>query len=73
MIMLNHNIWHVEHVKTIIMTKMTRHIYMYISLIMKFRKPKTKLFKFQEQYRNWFLFTEARKFLVLTLLKTSFL
>ena len=47
--MLNHNIWHVEYVKTIIMTKMTRHIYMYISLIMKFRKPKTKLLKFQEQ------------------------
>ena len=46
MIMLKHNTSHEEHIKVIIMT---RQIYMYISLVRKFRKVQIKLPKFQEQ------------------------
>lgn len=47
MMVLKHDVWHLEHIKII---KMTRLIYMKMSIITKFEKFKNFL-KFQEQLK----------------------
>lgn len=59
MIVLQHNIWHMEHIKIIIMARL---IYMKMSLITKLQKLHTKLLNYKNRKGSSFLSTKSKSF-----------